>query len=129
MLRYLERLRIEKGRDSMGTGNAALDMAYEVFFTVLPIILAVMVIICLIRAVKGPKIADRIVAVNMMGTLTMVIIAILAIKMNEGYLVDICIIYAMISFLAVTLLTKVYMGVYAENKLKQNIDDKEEKMN
>ena len=108
----------------MGTGNAALDMTYEVFFTVLPIILAVMVIICLIRAVKGPKIADRIVAVNMMGTLTMVIIAILAIKMNEGYLVDICIIYAMISFLAVTLLTKVYMGVYAENKLKQNMDDK-----
>ena len=36
--------------------------------------------------------------------------------MNEGYLVDICIIYAMISFLAVTLLTKVYMGVYAEKK-------------
>ena len=102
----------------MGTGNTALDMAYEVFFTALPIILAVMVIICLIRAVKGPKIADRIVAVNMMGTLTMVIIAILAVKMNEGYLVDICIIYAMISFLAVTLLTKVYMGVDAENKLK-----------
>ena len=108
----------------MGTGNTALDMAYEVFFTALPIILAVMVIICLIRAVKGPKIADRIVAVNMMGTLTMVIIAILAIKMNEGYLVDICIIDAMISCLAVTLLTKVYMGVYAENKLKQNMDDK-----
>ena len=108
----------------MGTGNTALDMAYEVFFTALPIILAVMVIICLIRAVKGPKIADRIVAVNMMGTLTMVIIAILAIKMNEGYLVDICIIYAMISFLAVTLLTKVYMGVYAENKLKKNMNDK-----
>ena len=71
---------------------------------------------CLIRAVKGPKIADRIVAVNMMGTLIMVIIGILAILMNEGYLVDICIIYAMISFLAVTLLTKVYMGVYAEKK-------------
>ncbi len=55
----------------------------------------------------------------MMGTLTMVIIAILAVKMNEGYLVDICIIYAMISFLAVTLLTKVYMGVYAESKKKE----------
>jgi multicomponent Na+:H+ antiporter subunit F len=55
----------------------------------------------------------------MMGTLTMVIIAILAVKMNEGYLVDICIIYAMISFLAVTLLTKVYMGVYAQSKLEK----------
>jgi multicomponent Na+:H+ antiporter subunit F len=79
-----------------------------------------MVFFCLARAIKGPKIADRIVAVNMMGTLTMVIIAVLAVKMDEGYLVDICIIYAMISFLAVTLLTKVYMGVYAEHNAKAN---------
>jgi multicomponent Na+:H+ antiporter subunit F len=50
----------------------------------------------------------------------MVIIAVLAVKMDEGYLVDICIIYAMISFLAVTLLTKVYMGVYAEHNAKAN---------
>jgi multicomponent Na+:H+ antiporter subunit F len=102
------------------TGNATLDSAYSVGLTIIPIILAVMVFFCLARAIKGPKIADRIVAVNMMGTLTMVIIAVLAVKMDEGYLVDICIIYAMISFLAVTLLTKVYMGVYAEHNAKAN---------
>lgn len=103
----------------MYTGNAMLEAAYQGVLTVLPILLALMVFLCLIRAVKGPKIADRIVAVNMMGTMTMVIIAMLAVKMDEGYLVDICIIYAMISFLAVTLLTKVYMGVYAERKKKE----------
>lgn len=107
----------------MNSGNMALDAAFDIVLTVLPIVLALMVFACLIRAIKGPRIADRIVAVNMMGTLTMVIIAILAVKMNEGYLVDICIIYAMISFLAVTLLTKVYMGVYAERKK----NEKEEK--
>lgn len=96
-----------------------LEIGYQGLFTVVPIILAFMVILCLVRAIKGPGIADRIVAVNMMGTMTMVIIAILAIKMEEGYLVDICIIYAMISFLAVTLLAKVYMGVYAEKKKKE----------
>jgi multicomponent Na+:H+ antiporter subunit F len=100
-----------------------LDRAYSVGLTIIPIILAVMVFFCLARAIKGPKIADRIVAINMMGTLTMVIIAILAVKMNEGYLVDICIIYAMISFLAVTLLTKVYMGVYAQSKLEKDNSD------
>lgn len=108
----------------MNIGMTTLDQAYEVVFTILPILLACMVFLCLVRAIKGPRIADRIVAVNMMGTLTMVIIAILALKMNEGYLVDICLIYAMISFLAVTLLTKVYMGIYLENKAK-----KEEKKN
>lgn len=103
----------------MNSGNVPLETAYEILLTVLPIVLALMVFLCLVRAVKGPKTADRIVAVNMMGTMTMVIIAILAVKMNEGYLVDICIIYAMISFLAVTLLAKVYMGVYMENKQKE----------
>ena len=78
--------------------------------------LAVMVILCLIRAIIGPRIADRVVAVNMMGTMVLVIIAILALLLQEGYLVDICIIYAMISFLAVIILTKVYMGVYEEWK-------------
>ena len=32
---------------------------------------------------------------------------------------DICIIYAMISFLAVIVLTKVYMGVYREKKERE----------
>lgn len=104
-------------------GNEVLNQAYHIVLTILPIILAFMVFICLIRAIKGPKIADRIVAINMMGTITMVIIAILAVKMNEGYLVDICIIYAMISFLAVTLLTKVYMGIYAENNMRRGAKD------
>ena len=93
---------------------SALDRAHYYLFTAALIFLAVMVVLCLIRAIIGPRIADRIVATNMMGTMIMVIIAILALMMNEGYLVDICLIYAMISFLAVVVLTKVYTGVYRE---------------
>lgn len=103
----------------MNSGIAALEQAYHILFLGLLIILALLFFSCLIRAVVGPRMADRIVAINMMGTITMVIIAILAVRMNEGYLVDICIIYAMISFLAVTLLTKVYMGIYAEYNQKR----------
>lgn len=80
--------------------------------------LAIMLILCLIRAVLGPRVADRIVAVNMMGTMIMVMIAILALLLKEDWLIDICIIYAMISFLAVIVLTKVYMGVWLERKKK-----------
>ena len=79
-------------------------------------VLAVMLVLCLIRAVIGPRIADRLVAVNMMGTMVMVIIALLAVLKNEGYLADICLIYAMISFLAVVVLTRIYTGVYREAK-------------
>jgi len=85
------------------------------FYGVLSV-LAVMLVLCLIRAVIGPRIADRLVAVNMMGTMVMVSIAILAVLKNEGYLVDICLIYAMISFLAVVVLTRIYTGVYREGR-------------
>ena len=88
----------------------------NIFLTIVLILLAVLVVLCLIRAVIGPRIADRIVAANMMGTMVIVMIAILAVMLDEGYLVDICIIYAMINFLAVIVLTKVYMGVYTEKK-------------
>lgn len=97
----------------------ALEKTYHVLFVAALIFLAIMVVLCLIRAIIGPKVADRIVATNMMGTMIMVMIAILALMLEEGYLVDICLIYAMISFLAVVCLTKVYMGVYQEQKMKK----------
>ena len=89
---------------------------YHTLYITLLIVLSFMLLICLIRAVKGPRIADRLMAVNMMGTMVMVMISILALMLGEGYLVDICLIYAMISFLAVVVLSKVYIGIYAEKQ-------------
>ena len=103
----------------MGRGIPGLAGAYHIFFTVVLIFLAVMLVLCLIHAIIGPRVADRIVSVNMMGTMVMVMIGILALMLEEGYLVDICLIYAMISFLAVVVLTKVYTGVYVEKKEKE----------
>lgn len=106
----------------MGEGVPGLSQAYQIFFTVVLCILACMIILCLIRAIIGPRTADRIVATNMMGTIVMVIIAILAVQMQEGYLADICIIYALISFLAVIVLAKVYTGEYLEKKKEEEKD-------
>ena len=100
----------------MNSGIASLEQAYHILFLVFLIILAILFFACLIRAVIGPRMADRIVAVNMMGTMVMVAIAILAVMLQEGYLVDICLIYAMTSFLAVIVLCKVYMGVYRQHR-------------
>lgn len=100
----------------MGKGIPALEQAYEVLFIAALVILAVFLMLSLVRAILGPRVADRIVAINMMGTLTLAIIAILAVMKQEGYLVDICLIYAMTSFLAVIVLSKVYMGVYRQRK-------------
>ena len=97
----------------------ALVQQYEWIFHIILVILAVMLILCLIRAVVGPRIADRLVSVNMMGTMIMCIIVILGVILEEGYLADIALIYAMISFLAVVVLSKVYAGVYLEQKAKK----------
>lgn len=107
----------------MGSGIEGLEKAYGVFFTGILIVLAILVILCLVRAIIGPRVADRIVSVNMTGTMVIVMIAVLALMLEEGYLADICLIYAMISFLAVIVLVKVYMGVYLEDKSRKKNDD------
>ena len=92
-------------------------------FHIVLIVLAVMLVLCLIRAIIGPRVADRLVSVNMMGTMIMCIIVILGVIMDEGYLADIALIYAMISFLAVVVLTKIYTGVYLEQKAKKEKEE------
>ena len=83
------------------------------------IFLAIILFACLIRAIMGPRVADRVIAVNMMGTVVMVMISILALLLKEGYLMDICLIYACISFLAVVVITMVYLGVFAERMIEE----------
>ena len=56
-------------------------MVYHTIYITLLIILSFMLLACMIRAVKGPRIADRLMAVNMMGTMVMVMIAVLALML------------------------------------------------
>lgn len=103
----------------------SIDMFWETyssFSTLILIGLGIVAIICLIRAILGPTPANRLVAINMLGTVTMAMIAVLAVKIKEGYLADICLIYALISFLAVIVLCKVYVGAY---ETKKRIKEKE----
>ena len=100
-----------------------LEMIYQKLYIGVLIILALMLFVCLIRAVKGARVADRLMAVNMMGTIVMVMIAVLALLLKEGFLVDICLIYALVSFLEVNVLAKVYIGVYEENYRKRHKND------
>lgn len=99
----------------MYSGIEALENSYYYLFIIVLIILAVMLFLCLLRACLGPTVADRLVAVNMMGTMVNVIIATLAIMMGEGYLVDISLIYTMLSFLAVIVLSKVILGIHKQD--------------
>lgn len=96
-----------------------MTQVYTTLFTAALLILGVLMIACLVRAILGPRIADRLVSINMMGTIAIMIIALLSVMLDEGYLVDIAIIYAMLSFLAVVVLVKVFIGIYMANRKKR----------
>lgn len=114
----------------MNSGIMALEKSYSFLFIGVLIVLAIMLFLCLLRACLGPTVADRLVAVNMMGTMVIVTIAILAIMKDESYLVDISMIYAMISFLAVIVLSKVIIGVHKEKEVtEQSAEEKEKEEN
>lgn len=79
--------------------------------------------VCLFRAARGPSTADRVIAVNMTGTIVIALILLLALLLKEGYLMDIALIYAMLSFLAVVLLCRISIGVHRAKKEKEGKKD------
>ena len=91
----------------------------EIILVISLIILALCLVLCFIRTLIGPSIPDRIVAINMIGTQVIIIICILSVFMNSSGLVDMAIIYAMFSFLAVVLFTRLYIGVYNEKHINE----------
>jgi multicomponent Na+:H+ antiporter subunit F len=57
--------------------------------------------LALVRALAGPTTYDRIAAVNMFGTKTVLLIAVLAFISGRTDLLDIALVYALINFIGV----------------------------
>jgi len=71
---------------------------------------AILVTMCmaLIRAIKGPSIYDRILAVNVFGTKTVLILAVVGFLMGRPDFMDIALVYALINFVGTIALLKVF---------------------
>ncbi|OHW61718.1 Na(+)/H(+) antiporter subunit F [Andreesenia angusta] len=63
------------------------------------IALSITIVICFIRAIKGPELADRLISINVIGTKTIVLISVVSFIIKESYFIDIVLVYALISFL------------------------------
>lgn len=70
------------------------------------------------RVLKGPRFTDRIVAVNEINTMLTASICILSRLLRAPYLLDVALIYALLGFTAVTLLTRLLAGERKEGKKK-----------
>lgn len=73
------------------------------------IVLALLILATLIRAVLGPRFTDRIVAVNVINTLVIAEIALLSVWLREDFLMDVALVYALLSFLAVVVISRLVL--------------------
>jgi len=96
-----------------------LENAYNILYLSALLCDAVAMVLTLIRCITGKRIVDRIICVNMMCNEATLAIAILALYLRQSYLLDVCLIYVMLSFLAVLILTKVFITVYLKQKQKE----------
>lgn len=62
--------------------------------------------LALVRALKGPTVFDRIVAVNVFGTKTVLVVALITFVTGNHDLVDVALVYALINFIAIVTVLK-----------------------
>ena len=70
-------------------------------FIAAAVAILVVMVLALIRALMGPTVYDRILAINMFGTKTMLIIAVLGMVAGRPDFIDIALVYALINFISI----------------------------
>lgn len=70
------------------------------------ILLAITAIASLIRAIRGPRFTDRLMAVNMISTMIISMMCILSVYLKQSFLIDVALVYALLSVLSVVVLAR-----------------------
>jgi len=75
-------------------------------YTVAIIAILITILLALARALSGPTVYDRIAAMNMVGTKTILLIAVYAFFTYRHDLLDIALVYTLINFIGVVAVLK-----------------------
>lgn len=73
------------------------------------VVLALLILATLVRAILGPRFTDRIIAVNVINTLVVAELALLSVWLREDFLVDVALVYALLSFLTVVVVSRMVL--------------------
>ena len=73
------------------------------------------VMTAIIRSITGKTVAGRFVGINMVTTIVVIAIFVLTLLLEESYLPDIALIYALISCVALIVLSKIYVNLFNKN--------------
>ena len=81
------------------TVATAVDPLLSTLFLAAAGVFALFAVALLYRVVQGPTTQDRLVAINVVGTNTVIVIALVSVALGEfGYL-DVALVYALLNFL------------------------------
>lgn len=72
--------------------------------------LSIGIVLCLIRAVMGPTIADRVVCVDTATTLAVALLSYLSVLFDLPFLIDVGIVFAMLSFVGTIAIARYLKG-------------------
>lgn len=82
-------------------------------------ILSLSIIAIFLRSIIGPTVADRIICINMIGTKIIIFICMIAGFLKEDFLIDVALVYALINFVSIVVLTYAYGYVHEKNELSK----------
>ncbi|CAD6493767.1 MAG: Multiple resistance and pH regulation protein F (MrpF / PhaF) [Candidatus Argoarchaeum ethanivorans] len=82
-----------------------MDILLKVFLAV-GLLIALTIILCTYRAVVGPGIFNRVIAVNVIGTKTIVLLVLIGYYFERPMFFDIALLYAMLNFIATLIFAK-----------------------
>ncbi|MBS3743495.1 MAG: cation:proton antiporter [Wenzhouxiangellaceae bacterium] len=74
------------------------DWSPASLFWAVVIFLLINAFACLWRGLAGPTLPDRILAVNVIGTKTMVVLVLLGLAREQGIWLDVALVYGLLSF-------------------------------
>lgn len=77
-------------------------------FTTVSIVILVAIAVGLVRAIRGPTLYDRVLAANMIGTLTVLMVAVLGFMAGRPEFLDIALVYVLISFVSTIAVLRLY---------------------
>ena len=96
-----------------------IQQCYSYLFWGVLAALALCVIAVLVYILKAHLTVDRIIGINLVGTIVVMVIVVLTFLLGEDYLADIALIYVVLSFIAVMMLCRIYINLYQRNQRKK----------
>lgn len=90
------------------------------YLAVILIGLGILILLALLYAVLGKRFTDKILGINMIGSLGINAIVILAIWIGADYILDVALVYALLSFLMIIVLCR-----FVQNKVRHERDEED----